>query len=86
LSTSKSKLTDFRDLEIAKNVAGVNAKELVQLLPVLEKQYALVTGEAFLIPEIVRINDANPLPLSNGFASLILTISGIRNASPVTRA
>jgi len=59
------KLTDFRDLEIAKNVAGVNAKELVQLLPVLEKQYALVTGEAFLIPEIVRINDANPLPLSN---------------------
>jgi len=59
------KLTDFRDLEIAKNVAGVNAKELVQLLPVLEKQYALVTGEAFVIPEIVRINDANPLPLSN---------------------
>lgn len=59
------KLTDFRDLEIAKNVAGVNVKELVQLLPVLEKQYALVTGEAFVIPEIVRINDANPLPLSN---------------------
>jgi len=59
------KLTDYRDLEIVKNLVGANAKELVEFVPILEKQHALVVGEAFTMPEIVKINPAHPLPKSN---------------------
>ena len=59
------KLTDYRDLEIAKNIVGANARELVEFVPILEKQHALVVGEAFTMPEIVKINPADPLPKSN---------------------
>jgi len=30
------KLTDYRDLEIAKNLVGANARELVEFVPILE--------------------------------------------------
>jgi len=59
------KLTDYRDLEIVKNLVGANARELVEFVPILEKQHALVVGEAFTMPEIVKINPAHPLPKSN---------------------
>ena len=58
------RLTDYRDLEIVKNLVGANARELVEFVPILEKQHALVVGEAFTMPEIVKINPA-PLPKSN---------------------
>ena len=58
------RLTDYRDLDIVKNLVGANARELVEFVPILEKQHALVVGEAFTMPEIVKINPA-PLPKSN---------------------
>ena len=59
------KLTDYRDLDIVKSLVGANARELVEFVPILEKQHALVVGEAFTMPEIVKINPADPLPKSN---------------------
>ena len=38
---------------------------MLDIVPILEKQNALVLGEAFVIPEIVKLFDANPLPASH---------------------
>ena len=38
---------------------------ILKLIPGLEKQYAVVLGEAFSSPEIVKIAEANPTPNSN---------------------
>ncbi|NUV00461.1 hypothetical protein XO12_10300 [Marinitoga sp. 1154] len=59
------RITNKNDLEVVSKIVGVSNKNLLDIVPVLEKQNALVLGEAFIIPEIVKIFDADPLPLSH---------------------
>lgn len=59
------RLTNKNDLELVNRLLGISYKELLDIVPVLEKQYALVLGEAFTMPDIVKIFDANPLPESH---------------------
>lgn len=59
------RLTNKNDLEVINKLLGINYKNLLDIVPILEKQNALVLGEAFVIPEIVKLFDANPLPASH---------------------
>lgn len=58
------KITSKKDLEFLKSVLRVSSETFFLQMSSLEKQYAIVCGEAFTSDAIVRVNDANPLPLS----------------------
>lgn len=59
------KITNRRDLEFLRNVLRISSESMYQQMSALEKQYALVCGEAFPSDALVKINDASPLPDSN---------------------
>ena len=59
------KITSKRDLEYLKNILRISIDSLSLQMSSLEKQHAIVCGEAFSIDTLVRILDANPLPKSN---------------------
>lgn len=59
------KITNKRDLEFLKGVMRVSNESFYLQMSSLEKQYAIVCGEAFSNDTIVKINDAYPLPKSN---------------------
>lgn len=58
------KITSKRDMEFLRGVLRVSNDTFYLQMSALEKQHAIVCGEAFSNDSIVRILDANPLPLS----------------------
>ncbi len=58
------KITNNRDLEFLRNTIEYDDKSQIDLLTSLKPQQALVLGEAFSFSSLIRIADANPLPLS----------------------
>lgn len=59
------KITNKRDMEFLRNVLRISSESMYQQMSALEKQYALVCGEAFPSDALVKINNASPLPDSN---------------------
>lgn len=59
------KITSKRDLEFLRNVIRVSSDTFYLRMSALEKQHAIVCGEAFPNDTIVRIHAASPLPKSN---------------------
>lgn len=59
------KITNKRDMEFLRGVLRVSNDTFYLQMSALEKQHAIVCGEAFPIDSIVRIHDALPLPRSN---------------------
>lgn len=59
------KITSKRDMEFLRGVLRVSNDTFYVQMSALEKQHAIVCGEAFPNDSVVRINDALPLPLSN---------------------
>ena len=59
------KITSKRDMEFLRGVMRVSNDTFYLQMSALEKQYAVVCGEAFPNDSIVRIHDARPLPRSN---------------------
>lgn len=59
------KITSKQDLEYLKCVMRLSSNAFYSQMSALEKQYAIVCGEAFPNDVVVKIHDANPLPNSN---------------------
>ena len=59
------KITSKRDMEFLKGVLRVSNDTFYLQMSALEKQHAIVCGEAFPNDSIVKIHDARPLPRSN---------------------
>lgn len=59
------KITSKRDMEFLRGVLRISNDAYYMQMSALEKQYAIVCGEAFPTDSIVKIHDANPLPSSN---------------------
>lgn len=59
------KITNKRDMEFLRGVLRVSNDTVFLQMSALEKQHAIVCGEAFPNDSIVRIHDARPLPKSN---------------------
>ena len=59
------KITSKRDMEFLRGVLRVSNDTFFLQMSALEKQHAIVCGEAFPNDSIVRIHDARPLPRSN---------------------
>ena len=59
------KITSKRDMEFLRGVLRVSNDTFYLQMSALEKQHAIVCGEAFPNDSIVRIHDARPLPRSN---------------------
>lgn len=69
------KITNKRDLEFLRGVMRVSNDSFYLQMSSLEKQYAIVCGEAFSNDTIVKINDACPLPKSSDPVIATLSIS-----------
>ena len=59
------KINNKKDLEFLYNALRISDESLFQRMSSLEKQYAIVSGEAFPSDSLVKVFEANPLPLSN---------------------
>lgn len=59
------KITSRKDMDFLRGVLRISSDSMYTQMSALEKQYALVCGEAFPNDALVKINDANPLPNSN---------------------
>ena len=59
------KITSKRDMDFLRGVLRVSNDTFYLQMSALEKQHAIVCGEAFPNDSIVRIYDASPLPRSN---------------------
>ena len=59
------KITSRRDMDFLRGVLRVSNDTFYLQMSALEKQYAIVCGEAFSNDTLVRIHDAYPLPMSN---------------------
>ncbi len=59
------KITSKQDLEYLKNILRLSSSVFYSQMSALEKQYAIVCGEAFPNDVVVKIHDAYPLPNSN---------------------
>ncbi|OPZ24653.1 MAG: AAA-like domain protein [bacterium ADurb.BinA186] len=58
------KITNKRDMDFLRGVLRFSSDVFYQQMNSLEKQHALLCGEAFSTDALVRIENANPLPLS----------------------
>lgn len=56
------RITNKLDLEFINRNLSSNNQDLIKFVPGLEKQYAIVFGEAFGYTDIVKITDAAPVP------------------------
>lgn len=59
------KITSKRDMEFLRGVLRVSNDTFYLQMSALEKQHAIVCGEAFPNDSIVKIHDAKPVPRSN---------------------
>ena len=55
------RITNKNDLEFVSKVIRADNSELIKVIPGLERQYAIVTGEAFSYSDILKITDAKPV-------------------------
>jgi hypothetical protein len=55
------RITNKSDLEFVSKVVRSDNSELLKVIPGLEKQYAITTGEAFSYSDIVKIATADPV-------------------------
>ena len=67
------KITSKKDLEFLRGVMRISNDSFYLQMSSLEKQHAIVCGEAFTNDSLVKISTANPLPKSND--PIIPTIS-----------
>lgn len=59
------KITSRRDMDFLRGVLRISNDAFYMQMSALEKQHAVVCGEAFPNDSIVRVHDARPLPMSN---------------------
>lgn len=59
------KITSKRDMEFLRGVLRISNDAFYLQMSALEKQHAIVCGEAFPNDSIVRVHDAYPLPMSS---------------------
>lgn len=59
------RISNKNDLEFVNRLLSANNSNMLKLIPGLERQYAIVIGEAFGYSDIIKINTANPTPLSD---------------------
>ncbi|MBI5640806.1 MAG: ATP-binding protein [Nitrospirae bacterium] len=59
------RITNRLDLEFITKLLTIDDKDLLNIIPGLEKQYAVITGEAFGYSDITRILTAEPTPKSD---------------------
>ena len=78
------KITNIRDLEFIRNTIEYDDKSQIDLLTSLKQQQALVLGEAFAFSSLLRIAEADPLPLSE--TPKIFTSNAIEAIAPVATA
>jgi len=55
------RITNKNDLEFVSKVVRADNSELLKVIPGLERQYAITTGEAFSYSDIVKIATADPV-------------------------
>jgi DNA helicase HerA-like ATPase len=55
------RITNKNDLEFVSKVVRADNVELLKVIPGLERQYAITTGEAFSYSDIVKIANADPV-------------------------
>lgn len=55
------RITNKNDLEFVSKVVRADNSELLKVIPGLERQYAITTGEAFSYSDIVKIANADPV-------------------------
>ncbi len=55
------RITNKSDLEFVSKVVRADNSELLKVIPGLERQYAITTGEAFSYSDIVKITNADPV-------------------------
>ncbi|WP_027725738.1 ATP-binding protein [Tuberibacillus calidus] len=59
------RITNKNDLEFINKLLSKSNTNLLKLIPGLERQYAVVIGEAFGYSDIIKIETASPTPLSD---------------------
>jgi len=59
------RITNKNDLEFVNRLLSTNNNNIIKLIPGLEKQYAVVIGEALGYSEIIKIESARPTPFSD---------------------
>lgn len=59
------KITSNKDMEFLRGVMRISNESFYLQMSSLEKQYAIICGEAFKNDTIVKVNNAKPLPKSN---------------------
>jgi hypothetical protein len=59
------RITNKSDLDFITKLLTIDDKDLLNIIPGLERQYAVITGEAFGYSDITRILTANPTPKSD---------------------
>lgn len=59
------RITNKSDLDFITKLLTIDDKEYLNIIPGLEKQYAIITGEAFGYSDIARIITASPTPKSD---------------------
>lgn len=59
------RITNRNDYDFLFRILSSSNMELLKAIPGLERQYAVVTGEAFTFSDIVKIAKADPIPDSN---------------------
>lgn len=59
------KITSKRDMEFLRGVLRISNDAFYMQMSALEKQHAIVCGEAFPNDAIIKVHNANPLPLSS---------------------
>lgn len=59
------RITNKSDLEFITKLLTIDDKDLLNIIPGLERQYAVITGEAFGYSDIARIITAAPTPKSD---------------------
>ncbi|MFI2858564.1 ATP-binding protein [Paenibacillus sp. JSM ZJ436] len=59
------RITNKRDFDVINKILSTNNQNLLSIIPGLEKQYAIVVGEAFGYSDVIKLFDANPTPKSD---------------------
>lgn len=59
------RITNKKDFDVINKILSTNNQNLLSIIPGLEKQYAIVIGEAFGYSDVIKLFDANPTPKSD---------------------
>lgn len=59
------RITNKSDLDVINRILSTQSQDLLSIIPGLEKQYAIVIGEAFGYSDVIKVFDAIPTPRSD---------------------